>query len=525
MSVKTIFQEGMKERKRRKSLGKVNRDYQEKEKALAAQLAALGRKAWEAQADISAFPELKAALAEAQKTLDDLRQQAEDLRRRKQGLEDERKRESERLGAAIKKSEEAKREVDSRLGEQRSALEKGRKETQRATGRLEAVSKERSQLQNKAADPAAGEAEKGEIAKGLEKLAREETELQAANRAREEAGRPLAAAVAALQEEAARAQKALEELRGELKKKSGDLDKGIAALAGELARNGEKTRESEAKQALSFQGLGEKLASAAVMEPSLAQEMAAVQNARSESAGVQALISRLEEQKDEGQVSAYKKMVAIVVGSILLLAAIAVALFLLLSPKKEPAPLLGLLPGQEKATQALEQLAGQVGRGLGTGAAEAEQEEPGEPAAIASEAAMKSVLPSLPGWQPTTPYYSQGTFNNMKISSLQADYAAPDGGSVHLQVTDACAASALLAPVKTVVALGIRVDDADVMQQMATVEGLPVVERVDKHDGEATIGIIYKDRYLIELKTRAARGLDLLRQFAAKLDLSGLPDK
>ena len=61
MGLKTIFQEGMKERKRRKSLSKVNNEFKEKEKVHAAQLTALGQKAWEAKTDISAFADLQAA--------------------------------------------------------------------------------------------------------------------------------------------------------------------------------------------------------------------------------------------------------------------------------------------------------------------------------------------------------------------------------------------------------------------------------------------------------------------------------
>ncbi|MCU0277238.1 MAG: hypothetical protein MUF02_10415 [Acidobacteria bacterium] len=191
------------------------------------------------------------------------------------------------------------------MGEQKSALQAGQKETQRAASRLAAIAQERAQLQNKAMNPASTEAEKSEIAKGMTQLAAEEAELQGANRAREEAGRPVAAAIAVLQEEAAQAQKALEGLRGDLKKITGELDKRIAALNSDLANNGEKIKESENRQKLSFKALGEKLAAAQGVQPDIAKEMAAVLSARTEKEGVQSLIGGLERQKDEGQVSAY----------------------------------------------------------------------------------------------------------------------------------------------------------------------------------------------------------------------------
>lgn len=522
MSLKAIFREGMKERKRRKSLGKISGEFKEKEKAFAAQLMALGQKAWETKSGISAYPELQAALLEAQKTLDDLRAQGQGLQQQKQEAEDERKREAERLGSAIREWEEKKRGIDSRLGEQKSALQAGQKETQRAASRLAAIAQERTQLQNKAMNPASPEAEKSEIAKGMASLAAEEAELQGANRAREEAGKPVAAAIAVLQEEAAQAQKTLEGQRGDLKKITGDLDKRIVALNSDLANNGEKIKENESRQKLSFRALGEKLAAAQGVQPDIAKEMAAVLSARTEKEGVQSLIDGLERQKDEGQVSAYKKMLAILIGGVILLAAIVIALFLLLSPKKKATPLEGLLGRQGTAVQGLGELAQQMNQGF-AGVKTASEKIQGGTITIAAEGAMKSALPSVSGWQTQNPYYNRGTYNNLEIASLQADYAGPGGDSIRVQITDAGTASALLAPLKMVISIGIRVDDADVMQQMSTVNGIAVVERIDKRDGEATLGIIHKDRYLVELKTRAASGLETLRQFAAKIDLSRLP--
>ena len=92
--------------------------------------------------------------------------------------------------------------------------------------------------------------------------------------AREEAGKPLAAAVASLQEESDRLQKQLEGLRQEQKKVSAELDRQIAALNSDLAQNAEKTREAESRQKLHFKNLGEKLAAAQGVAPDIAREMA-----------------------------------------------------------------------------------------------------------------------------------------------------------------------------------------------------------------------------------------------------------
>ncbi len=530
MSMKTLFQEGMKERKRKKSLGKVNTEFKEKGKTLTVQLTALGQKAWETKADLSAYPELQAALADTQKILDDLRAQAQQLQKQKQSDEAEKKRENERLNAAIREAEEKKRTVDSRLKAQREALQDAFKETQKAISRLSAIAAERSQLQNKGADPATSVDEKNEMDKGLERLAAEEAELKTANTARLTAEKPVAAQVAALQEDSAQAQKLLEGLRGELKKTMGDMEKRIASLSADLAKNGEKAKEAEGRQKLNLQVLGEKLSAAQGVRPDIAKEMAAVLNARTEMEGVQALIGGLERQKDEGQVSAYKKMLAILIGGIVLVVAIVIALILLLSPRKKATPLEGLL-GSGAAAQNLGELAQRMEKGLGSlgslgspGNIKAESEKiQGGKIHVSSEGILKSALPAVGGWQAQDPYYSKGAYNDLEIASLQADYSGSGGDAVRFQVTDTGTASALLAPLKMVFSMNIRVGDQDVMQQTSTVNGIPVVERIDKRDGEATFGIVYKDRYLIELKTKSARGLELLREFAAKLDLSGLP--
>jgi hypothetical protein len=516
MSLKSIFQEGMKERKRRKSLGRVSTQFKEKEKTHAAQLTALGQKAWEAKSNLSAHPEQTEALGGLQKALDDLRAEGERLKGQKREGEAERKRESERLGSAQKGAEERKRETDGRLDAQRKVLQEAQAEIQRAAGRLAAIAGERGQLQARSASPAAAEADKTGIAAELERLAQEEAGLKAAVSAREESGKPVAAQIAALQEEAARLQKQVDDLRAEQKRVLAEADRKIAALGVEIKKNSDKVREAETRQNEEFMRLGEKLAAAASMDPNLAKEMSAVQGARAEMDGVQALISGLERQKDKAQVSAYKKMLAIIAGGVVLLLAIVAVLFVLLAPKKGAAP----IGGPAGAARSMEELAQQIQKGAGGIKAESEKQQGGR-IELAGEAAMKAVLPRVEGWDLRSPSYGQGKFGELETASLHGEYTA-GGDAVHVDITDAGTASALLAGVKMLLRLNVHVDNADTFQQVSAINGIPVVESIDKHSQEASFGIIYKDRYLIEMRTRAARGLDLLNEFAAKLDLSKL---
>lgn len=522
MSVKSIFQEGMKERRRRKSLGQRGRELKEKEQALASRQTALGQKAWEANADISAFAALRTSLGEAQQAIDDLRGQAEQLLKQQQESKEKRTRESSRLADALKEAEEGLQRVQRSLGEHKGTLQAAQRESQRSRERLAAVARERGQLQGKATGADASEAEKGEIARGMALLEKEEASLRTGLDASEAAARPAAALVASLQEQAEAARKKLEALRQEQKQVLGEMDKALATQKDGLARNAEKACEAEALRGKSYRELGEKLANAPAADPALAGEMAAVAAARTEMEGIQAMIGGLERQRDQAQVSAYKKMTAILVGGALLLLAIVVALVVLLAPKQRPRPLAGLPQGAGEAARGLQELAGQMQKGLG-GVAAASEKMQGGKIEIASEKALRAALPALPGWRLQDARYSRGSHEKLETATQQAEYAGPGGAAVQLQLTDAGTASALLAPLKMVISMGIRVDDASVMQQTAMVGGLAVVERVDKKKGESTLGLVHRDRYLVELTTRSANELPLLREFAAAMDLSRLP--
>jgi len=521
MGLKSIFQEGMKERKRKKSLGKVSDEFKEKEKVHSGQLTALGQKAWEAKTDISAFAEVQAALGAAQQNLDDLRAQAEKLQEQKQDSETAKKQENDRYSASQKEMEEKKRDVDQRLNGQKNAWQTLQKEMGQASSRLAVITAERTRLSAKTADAATTEMEKTDLAKQLADLAKEEDELKTRSKENEESGKPLQLQMAPLQEESGKLQKQIESIRAEQKKMLVEMDKKIATLNNDLSRNSEKTKEAEKKQKLDFKILGEKITGGQQVDPNIAKEVAAVLTARTEMDGVRALIGGLERQKDGLQVSAYKKMMVIVIGSIILVVAIIVLLLILLAPKKKETPFSELFGREGTAVKNVEEIAKQMQKGLGGIRAESEKIQ-GQKIVAASEKALKLVLPVIGGWEIQNPQYNRGTFGELETASLRTGYAAANGSTVQVQVTDAGSASALLAPLKMVFAMNISIDDQDVVQRVSTYNGIPVVERFDKKDKEATLGIIYKDRYLIELKTKADKGLALLKEFEAKLDLSKL---
>jgi predicted nucleic acid-binding Zn-ribbon protein len=521
MGLKSIFQEGMKERRRKKSLHSEEIELKSREKSYAGQLTALGKKAWEAKIDISAFGDLKSALGNAQKNLADLRTQAEKLQKQKEENETAKKQENDRFNASQKETEGKKRDVDQRLNGQKDAWQALQKEVKQATSRLGAITVENTRLNSKKADTATTETEKNEMAKQLDSLAKEGEELKAGIKAKEESGKPINLQMAQLQEESDQWQKQIDSIRAEQKKMAAETDKKITALVNELSGNNNKAGEIEKIQNLNFKRLGEALAAAQCTDPNVAKEIAAAQDIKIKMEGIQALMGGLEKQKDALQVSAYKKMMAIIIGGVILAAAIIVLLVILLTPKKKESPFTALDGVEETAAKNIENLAQRMQKGFGGIKAESEKIQ-GKKIIAATESTLKAVLPSMPGWQMENPNYDRGAVGELETAHLQADYTGPENRKLHVTITDTGSASALLAPVKMFFAMKITVDNEETYQKVSVYNDIPVAERYDKQNHEASFGIIIKDRYLIELQTKTENGLDLLKEFMGRLNFSSL---
>ena len=333
MGLKSIFREGMKERRRKKSLRKGKNELQKKEEIYGQQLTALGQKAWESKINIAAFVDLQSRLTAAQKQFDDLRAQTEKLQKQKQAAEEERKRESERFAASQKEVEAKKKVVDGNLQEQKNALNAIQKEAEQAVGRLKAIAGERTQLEIKIAAATTPDTEKIAGQNKLASLAKEEGELKTKVKEKEEAGKIGSAKITPLQEESGRLQKQIDSIKAEQKQVVGDWDKKISALNLEMTGSNTKIKETEKTQGANYKQLGEKLAASGAGIEKINPELAAVKSLQTEMENIVQGIGNLEGQKDAAAVSAYKKMVAIIIAGVVSLAAIIILLFILLSPK------------------------------------------------------------------------------------------------------------------------------------------------------------------------------------------------
>jgi hypothetical protein len=176
----------------------------------------------------------------------------------------------------------------------------------------------------------------------------------------------------------------------------------------------------------------------------------------------------------------------------------------------------GVTPSGD-AKEALEQL----GKGLG-GLKESSEKIQGKKIVVADEGTLKSVLADVGGWQLNNPSYSKGAFGEIETANLHATYVGPNSTEVDVNIADTGTASAMLAGLKMFFAMNIAVDNENEYQKISTYNDIPVVETYHKKTQEATFGFIVKDRYMVDLRTKGANGLDLLKEFIGKLDLSKL---
>ena len=521
MGLKSIFREGMKERRRKKSLRKGKNELQKKQEIYSQQLMALGQKAWESKINIATYPDLQSRLTAAQQQLDDLAAQAEKLQKQKQTAEEERKRESERFTADQKEVEAKKKLVDGNLQEQKSALNANQKEAEQAVNRLKAIAVERVQLEMKIAAATTPDNERIAGQNKLAGMATEEGELKTKIREKEEAGNAGSAKIIPLLEESGRLQKQINSIMAEQKQVVGGWDKKISALNQEITGSNNKKKETEKTQGANYKQLGEKLAASGAGNEKTNPELTAVKSAQTEMENIVQGIGNLEGQKDNAAVSAYKKMVAIIIAGVVLLAAIIILLFILLSPKDKGTPLSRLFDQTGTSARDLQNMTRQMGKGL-SAINSASEKIQGKKIIAAAETTLQAVLPSMAGWQVENPSYGRGVVGELETAHLQADYIGPESRKITANITDAGGASMLLVPVKMLFSMRITIDNEERYQKVSVYNDIPVAERYDKGSQEASFAIIVKDRYLIELKTKAENGLELLKEFMDKLDLSPL---
>jgi uncharacterized coiled-coil DUF342 family protein len=532
MGIKEIFENGMKELRRKSSLHKEKRVLKQKEENYEEQLRVLGQKAWEARVNIDAYADLKELLTNAQKQEDDLNARVKGLEEQKQAAEEKKKQENEQFDSQRKEVEDKKKGVDERLGAEKKVLKEAQKEVDDAKKRLGQIAAETDRLNKKAAAADTPEEEKKEIPKKLEALEKEKGELDGKVSAKTGEVGALTEKVKPIQEESDRLQQEIDKIKEKQKEVIGELDQSLSDMKKQMQESNDELKKVDKNQQENFKLLGERLAAGGVTDPGVASEMAAVQTAEKEMTDVRVGIEKLEQQGSSASRSAFWQMIGIVAGGLVLLIIIIVGLILLLKSgdKGNTAgngdDTAGVItesktkePGGEKvetAEDAVKKM-GEV-----TGMIKERSEQIHGKIVVADKETLSAALPDIRGWKMKPPSYGKQSFQGIEMSQLSAVYTGPDSREVEASILDTATASAMLQSMKIILMLNRTVENEDGYEKITTYRGMKAVEKYEKQGQRARISFIVRDRYLVHLTTRGEKSMETLKDFMAKFDFSKL---
>ncbi len=542
MDFKTIFSEGKKEWRRRRTISQDNSVLKSKQSALSSQMTALGQRAWGERIDISSFPDIKSILETNQARLEELKEKTNDGLKRKEEKETQKNQDNERFNKERQVLEEKKKALDVHLNTEKDQLKILEKNLSQAENRSGQISREREQLQQKIADANTSPDQRIVHEKKLEELASEETELLGSRRNHSESIKLQTDKIEPLQVEVNDLSKQISSSQSLQKETVAVIDKELGEIRKELDTHQTQAKTIEKEQTEQFRLLGEGLAAKNDPSPCLGAELGAIRETEQEIEGIESKITELDSQQNEDSSSAYKKMLGIIIGGSLLLIALIVLAVILLSPKKRSpieelargnAPLAALgeiisktqtntrdktrseEPGDFKGNME------SVQQGLGA-IKKASEEKIGEGTPVASEKELAVVLTPIPGWESTPHDYSSMSFSDIETASLRTSYQNGDGETVQVEITDTHSVAVLLAPSQALFMMNMAVDDDQIYQKTGKHGDIPMIESLEKKSGTARLALVIKDRFLVNLETDAADGLDLLKTVLGRLDLKAL---
>jgi myosin heavy subunit len=529
MGIKEIFQQGWKELRRKSALLQAKREFKQKEKVYEEQLTALGQKAWESKLDINAYENVKELLTSAQKQQDDLKAQLEDLENRKKETEEKKKQENETYNSQLKEVEEKKKGVDDRLEDEKKVLKEAQKEMDNAKKRLTEITDEKNRLNKKADDAETPEEEKKQIPGKLEALDKEKAELDETVGSRTEEINGLLEAIKPIQEESDRFKKQIDDIRDQQKQVIGELDKAISEIKKEMDGCNDKLKEVDEEQEKNFKLLGEKLAAAGVTDEAVTAEMAAVQTTEKEMAGINKEIETLEQQGSASAKSAFWQMIGIVAAGIVVLIIIIVLLSLLFKSCDKgktadtrddtTATVSESIEEKEKKT---DKTAPQTMEDVTAVLKERSEKIHGKDIVVADKDTLTSALPNVRGWEMKPPAYGKQAFGQMETSQLTTTYTGPDTKEIEVTLIDTATASAVLQPLKILFSLNRTIENENGYEKITNYKGMKVFEKYDKQNKRARFSYIVNNRYIVHLDSRGDNSVKLLKDFIMKFDLSKL---
>lgn len=557
MGIKEIFQQGIKELKRRSALYKKKRLLRQKEKLYSQQLTSLGKKAWESNIDMTAYGNLKDIISTTQEQHEELKTQLEELEKQKQETEEKRKQENDSFESRKKEVEEKKKEVDFRLDKEKKILKDAQKESGNANNRLNHIAKEKEQLKQKAADEDTSNIEKTEIQKKLDAFVLEKEELDKKIREAEDTIKNTNEKITPIEEESEKLQKEIDDIRAEQKEVIEELDQSLSETRGKINECNNKLKELNKEQDGYFEQLGEKLAIAGVGDEAVSAEFTDVRATEKDMAAIKGKIDKLDQGETPDSRRAFWTMIGLIFASMIVIILVIILLSTLFGPGDEakdtgiktttpPAvsEVKKSLPPQvaetiEKYKQRIAETSKKGKDETGdtpmtmeeamekmktvTGEMKKQSEQiQGKEIVVSDKATLMAALPTISGWTREEPEYRKGSFAQLETSHIRTTYTGPGSKKIEIRITDTASASVALQTLRIILQMNLARDDDRGFQKISTVNNIPVIERYDKQSREVSLGFIVKDRYLVELESRGKDSVSLLKNLIPQLYLSKL---
>ena len=557
MNIKEIFQQGIKEFKRRSALNKKKRLLRQKEKLYTQQLTALGKKAWESRIDITAYGNLKDIISTTQEHHQELRTQLEQLEKQRQETEAKRKQENDSFESRRKEVEEKKKEVDFRLDKEKKVLKGAQKESDNAKNRLNHIPKEEEQLKQKAADADTSNIERAEIQKKLDAFVLEKEGLDKKIKDAEETIKNTNEKITPIEEESKKLQNEINDIRAEQKEVIGKLDQSLSETREKINDCNKKLGELHKEQDGYFEQLGEKLAVAGIGDEAVSAEFAEVRTTEKDMADIKVNIDQLDQEETPNSRRAFWTMIGLMIASVVVIILVIILLSTLFGPgdktndtgintttppavseaqKSLPSPVAETIEKyKQRIAETTKKEKGETGdkpmtmeeamekMKTVTGEIKKQSEQiQGKEIVVSDKTTLMAVLPTINGWTREEPQYQKGSFAQLETSTIRTTYTGPDSQKIKISITDTASASVALQTWKIIFQMNLTREDEKGYQKITTVNNIPVIEKYDKQSQEVSLGFIVKDRYMVELESRGKDSMSLLKNLISQLHLSKL---
>jgi DNA repair exonuclease SbcCD ATPase subunit len=555
MNIKEIFQQGIKDSKRRWALHKKKRLLRQKEKLYSQQLISLGKKAWESRIDLTAYGNLKDIISTTQKQHNELKTQVEELEKQKQETEDKRKQEHDSFESRKKEVEEKKKEVDFQLDKEKKVVKDAQREFDNAKNRLNHMAKEKEQLKQKAVDEDTSNIERAEIQKKLDAFVLEKEELDKKIKEAENTIKNTNEKITPISKESEKLQKETSDIRAEQKEVLETLDQSLVETRGKINECNNKLKELNKEQGVYFEQLGEKLAIAGVEDEAVSAEFADVRSTQKDMADIKSKIDQLDKAETSASRRAFYTMIGLIIASVIVIILVIILLSTLFGSSDEAKDTQIKSTTPQAVSEAQKNLPPQVAETIEkykqriaesskkdetadnpktmeeamekmktvTGEMKKQSEQiQGKEIIVSDKAALMAALPTITGWTMQEPQYEKGSFAQLETSHLRTTYIGPDSQKIEVNITDTASASVALQTWRIILQMNLNREDERGYQKITTVNNIPVIERYDKKSREISLGFIVKDRYMVELQSQGKDNMALLKNLVPQLHLSKL---